>query len=73
MKGRRYIMLLLMALALQAKAQLDIEDVAGHSIALGITGGANLAHYAYLGDAGKSALPFDSLVHRLRPVFGVSL
>lgn len=73
MKGRRYIMLLLMALALQAKAQLDIEDVAGHSIALGIKGGANLAHYAYLGDAGKSALPFDSLVHRLRPVFGVSL
>jgi len=71
MKGRgRYIMLLLMALAFQAKAQMD---VAGHSIAVGIKGGVNLANYAYLGDADKSALPLDSLKYRIRPVFGVSV
>ena len=73
MKRRsRYIILLLMALAFQAKAQMDIVETE-RSIAIGIKGGVNLASYAYRGDAEKSALPFDSLKYRIRPVFGISV
>ena len=41
------------------------------AVGIGLKGGLGLPSYAYFGDADKSALGYDSIMNRIKPLYGV--
>lgn len=64
---------LILALVGQMAAQQTNDDKRREAVAVGIRFGGNLASYHYTENADLNALPFDTLMRRVRPVLGLSV
>ena len=67
------LVLLILALVGQMTAQQKNEKKRGEAVAIGLRFGGNLANYSYTNNADLNALPFDSLMNRVRPVLGLNV
>lgn len=67
------LVLLILALVGQMTAQQTNDNKRREAVAIGIRFGGNLANYHYTENADLNALPFDTLMHRVRPVLGLSV
>ena len=67
------LVLLILALVGQMTAQQTSDKKRGEAVAIGVRFGGNLASYHYTDNADLNALPFDSLMNRVRPVLGLNV
>lgn len=67
------LVLLILALVGQMTAQQTKENKRRETVAIGLRFGGNLASYQYTENADLNALPFDSLMYRVRPVLGLNV
>lgn len=67
------LFLLVLALVGQVTAQQKNDKKRGEAVAIGIRGGGNLASYFYTDNTDLNALPYDTLMKRVRPVLGLNV
>ena len=67
------LVLLILALVGQMTAQQTSDKKRGEAVAIGVRFGGNLASYHYTDNADLNALPYDSLMRRVRPVLGLNV
>ena len=67
------LFLLILTLVGQMTAQQTNDKKRAEAVAIGIRAGGNLASYHYTENEGLNALPFDSLMNRVRPVLGLNV
>lgn len=67
------LFLLILALVGQMTAQQTNDKKRAEAVAIGIRFGGNLASYSYPQNEDLNALPFDTLMNRVRPVLGLNV
>lgn len=65
--------MLVLALVGQMTAQQTNNKKRGEAVAIGLKVGGNLPNYYYTENANLNALPYDSLMNRVRPVLGLNV
>lgn len=67
------LFLLVLVLAGQVTAQQRKGEKNKEAVAIGIKGGASLAHYTYVSNNDLNTLPYDTLLKRVKPMFGIQV
>ena len=70
---KTFLFFVVLALACQATAQQRDDKKHHEAVAIGIRAGGNLASYHYTENSALNDLGFDTVINRVRPVFGLQV